>query len=176
MSPASHHVRPASQSARHRAGAVADAIGHCVLVFVFVPLLPVVWQWLRFEATNPLDLRDPLVLAFLPVRGGNVALDAFYGGLLPGVLTGVIAGILLSVWLGSGARIPTRWKLHLAGAAAGAVAACVMVAVVAGGELVAGRERKWGVAAVAFEVGSGLVCGTIAVPSVARLLGRHDDD
>src|SRR5690606_22166745 len=47
----------------------ADAVGHCVLVFAFLPTLAALPSWLAFEARNPLNASDPLVLVFLPVRG-----------------------------------------------------------------------------------------------------------
>jgi hypothetical protein len=151
-------------------GAVADSIGHCVLVFAFVPALAVIPGWLFFESTNPLNVREPLVLSFLLVRGVDTVLNAFYAGIVAGVLTGFIYGVLVCAWLWSGARVSTQRQLYLSGAIGGALAACLMVVVVATVQAFAGQERIWGAGAIAFEVVSGLVCGTIAVPTAARLL------
>ena len=70
--------------------AIADAVGHCVLVFAFVPALFSVPGWIWFEATNPLNRQDPIVFAFVLVRGGIGVLEAFSTVVLPGVLAGAI--------------------------------------------------------------------------------------
>ena len=154
-------------------GAIADAIGHCLLVFTFVPALTVVPGWLLFETGNAQNLRDPVVLSFLLVRGVHTMLDAFYNGIVPGVVSGIIDGLLVCVWLRSGDRAPTRWQLYAGGAICGAIAAGLMIGVVAAQQLLAGEARTWGAGAVAFEIGSGLVCGALAIPTAARLLA-HD--
>jgi len=163
------HARAASPGRKASAGAIADAIGHCLLVFTFVPALTVVPGWLLFESGNALNLREPVVFSFLLVRGVHTALDAFYTGIVPGVLTGLIDGLLVSAWLRS--RAPTRSALYAGGALRGAIAAGLMIAVVAAQQLLAGEARTWGAGAVVFEIGSGLVCGALAIPGAARLLG-----
>jgi hypothetical protein len=151
-------------------GAIADAIGHCLLVFTFVPALTVVPGWLLFEGGNARNLHEPVVFSFLLVRGVHTLLDAVYTGIVPGVLTGIIDGLLVCVWLRSGGRARAGWQLHAGGAICGAIAAALMIGVVAAQQLLAGEARTWGVGAVAFEIGSGLVCGALAIPTAARLL------
>jgi hypothetical protein len=151
-------------------GAVADAIGHCLLVFTFLPALAAIPRWLVFESSNPLNVREPLILSFLLVRGVAAVLDAFYDGIVAGVLAGLIDGVLVCAWLRSRAGVCTPRQLYLVGAIGGVVAACLMVVVVAGAQALAGHERVWGAGAIVFEIVSGLVCGTIAIPTAARLL------
>ena len=74
-----------------RRGAIADVVGHCVVVFAFVPTLAVLPGWLHAEATNALNWHDPIVLAFLPVRGMVALWSAFGAGLVPGIIGGLIA-------------------------------------------------------------------------------------
>ena len=166
----SRHARAAPTRAAASPGAIADAIGHCLLVFTFVPVLTVVPGWLLFESGNALNLREPVVLSFLLVRGVHTALDAFFAGIVPGVLSGIIDGLLVCAWLRSGDPAPTRRRLYAGGAVCGAIAAGLMIGVVAAQQFFAGEARTWGVGAVAFEIGSGLVCGALAIPRAARLL------
>jgi hypothetical protein len=151
-------------------GGIADAIGHCLLVFTFVPALTVVPGWLLFESGNAQNLSEPVVLSFLMVRGVHTLLDAVYTGIVPGVLSGIIDGLLVCAWLRSGERAPTRLQLYAGGAVCGAIAACLMIGVVAAQQLLAGEVLPWGARAVAFEIGSGLACGALAIPTAARLL------
>jgi hypothetical protein len=169
----SRHARAAPTGSAASPGAVADAIGHCLLVFTVVPALTVVPGWLLFETGNALNLREPVVLSFALVRGVHSVLDALYAGIVPGVLSGIIDGLLVCVWLRSGDRAPTRWQLHAGGAICGAIAAGLMIGTVAAQQLLAGEARTWGVGAVAFEIASGLVCGALAIPTAARLLRRE---
>ena len=151
-------------------GAVADAIGQCILVCAFLPSLVAVAQWLYLEATNPLNVSEPLVLSFVLVRGVTSVLEAFSAGLVAGVVNGLMIGIFVCTWLRArlGGFAPPQ--LYLVGAVAGGLAACVMIVLVVGVESAAGSERLWGAGAVAFEIVSGMLCGTIAVPTAARLL------
>jgi hypothetical protein len=151
-------------------GAIADAIGHCLLVFTFVPALTVVPGWLLFESGNALNVREPIVLSFVLLRGVHTVLDAFYAGIVPGVLSGIIDGLLVCVWLRTGHGVPTRARLYAGGAICGTIAAGLMIGVVAAQQLLAGAARTWGAGAVAFEIGSGLACGALAMPTAARLL------
>lgn len=145
-------------------GTIADVVGNCLLVFAFVPALAAIPGWLRAEAADPSLLRDPVVLAFTLVRGVRAVLGALYEGIVPGVLGGLIDGVLLCAWMRSRGRAPAL----PAGAILGAVAASLMVVIVAAAQALAGQPRVWGAAAVAFEIGSGLVCGTLATASLAR--------
>jgi len=146
-----------------RLGRFADAIGHSVLVFAFLPTLVSLPSWLRFEATNGLNLTDPVVLAFLPVRGAILLLHAFQAGAVPGVLAGIVHGLLVCAL----ARTleTSRGVAAAAGAVAGALAALVVVLVTAGRIGIASLAG----APVLFELASGIVCGAIAAPTAVRL-------
>lgn len=140
----------------------ADAIGHSVLVFAFLPTLASLPSWLRFEATNGLNLTDPVVLAFLPVRGVILLLHAFQAGAVPGVLAGIVHGLLVCA---VARTFETSRDVAAAGAVAGALAALVVVLATAG---------RIGLASLAggpvlFELASGIVCGAIAAPTAVRL-------
>jgi hypothetical protein len=142
-----------------------------VLVFVFAPTLMELSRWLYFELTNPLNLRDPIVLGFLLVRGVDVLLGAFAEGVAFGVLAGALDGLLVSAWVLSSGRVSTRGRRLLLGALSGGLAAGVVVlAVVSRQLLTAGQVTSRGVA-IAFELVSGVVCGTLAAPTAVRLLG-----
>lgn len=145
----------------------ADAIGYSVLVFAFLPTLAALPPWLRFEATNPLNLADPVVLAFLPVRGVVLLLHAFQAGAIPGVLAGIIHGVLLCAFTRTSAAGSDvkRGMVAAIGAVAGALAALGVVLATAG---------RLGLASLAggpvlFELASGIVCGAIAAPTAVRL-------
>lgn len=150
--------------------AVADAVGHCLLVFAFVPTLTVLPRWLWFELTNPLNLHEPIVLAFVLVRGFKAMLDAFADGVVAGVVSGSIDGVLMWAVAASGAALTPRAKQYAVGAATGAVASGLMIVVVAVAQGAAGQARVWGASAIAFELAAGLVCGAIAAPTAVRLL------
>jgi hypothetical protein len=147
----------------------ADAVGHCVLVFAFLPVLAALPPWLRFEAQNPLNASDPVVLAFLPVRGAILLLHAFAAGVVPGVLAGVVDGVLVCVW----ARRADAATSSRARLAVGALAGGLAAATVVGGSLAIaaarGRPASVPLATVAFELGSGVVCGAVAVGGALRL-------
>jgi hypothetical protein len=151
-------------------GAVADAVGHCLLVFAFVPALTALPRWLYSEAMNPLNFHEPLVLAFVPVRGIMVLLDAFSAGVAPGVLAGVVDGVLVSAWLLSDHGVSTKRQLILVGAICGALAASLVVLVAVARAVSAGARLALPAGAVAFAIGSGVVCGMIAVPTAVRFL------
>jgi hypothetical protein len=151
-------------------GAVADAVGHCLLVFAFAPVLVALPRWLYFEATNPLNLEDPIVLAFLPARAGVLMLNTFLAGAVQGVVAGIVAGALVSAWAGARGRPSTRAQEILLGAACGTVAACLMVGAVLALEVSEGRPVPSHVGPIAFEIATGAVCGVLAVPTALRLL------
>lgn len=154
-------------SARPRSwAACADAIGHCALIFAFVPPLAALPRWIAFEATNRLNLEDPLVAVFLPVRGAILLLNEFREGVVPGVVAGVLDGILLCAWVAwRDADMPIRRQL-LVGAQSGLLAAGVMVA----GTLLSSGGRSVPTVAVLFELVSAVICGMIAAPAAIRLL------
>ena len=79
---------------------IADAVGHCVLVFAFLPALASLPAWLYFEAGNPLNREDAVALTFVPVRGAILLLHAFRAGVVPGVLAGLVDGVLVCAWVG----------------------------------------------------------------------------
>lgn len=152
-----------------RTGAVADAVGQCVLVFAFLPALASLPPWLAFEARNALNVEDPVVLTFLPVRGAILLLHAFRAGVLPGVLTGVVDGLLLCGWV-YWRGVPRRAGRRLAlGALGGLIAAGVVTVTMIVFARGRGRMPEIAVATLAFELGAGLVCGMVAVSTAARL-------
>ena len=152
-----------------RRGAIADVVGHCVVVFAFVPTLAVLPGWLHAEATNALNWHDPIVLAFLPVRGMVALWSAFGAGLVPGIIGGLIDGVLLGTWL---LRAQPR-SAFVAGAICGTLAGCgVVLASVALGTFQHGLSLP-GAVPVAFELASGLACGMLAVPTAVRLASTH---
>jgi hypothetical protein len=167
------HVRHGGRS-RRSWGAVADAVGHCVLVFAFVPPLAALPRWLSFEINNSLNVQDPIVLAFLPVRGMLLLVNAFRAGLVPGVMAGAIEGGLLWAWLARGAA-STRAQRIVVGAVTGALAACavVLVSVVVAA---ANTGPRTGRDAIAFEIASGVLCGMIAAPTALRFLAPSTND
>ena len=149
---------------------VADAVGHCVLVFAFLPPLLSIPAWLAVEARNPLNLQDPVVLAFLPVRAMNVLLNEFRAGVVAGVLAGAFDGVVLALWRSAGRHPPTRLQCVVVGVTAGALAAVLMLVAVAAFETVRGDHVAWPLGTLAFELASGMACGAIAYPTAVRLL------
>jgi hypothetical protein len=151
-------------------GALADAVGYCVVVFAFVPPLAVFPGWLVGELGNRLNAEVPLVLGFAAVRGVNAYLSAFYVGALPGVLTGVANGTLLAArttWLGPP---PSASAGVRAGAVTGALAAggvTLATAALSALGMVSATMSRW---TVGFEIAAGMVCGALAAPRVLRLL------
>jgi hypothetical protein len=164
-------------------GAVADAIGAGVLVFAFAPILASVPWWLSFEATNRLNARDPVVLAFVPVRGIVFLLDAFRDGAVQGVVAGAIFGVLCCVWTAWRSGLPPQRERIALGATTGALAAGVMLLLTVPLGIVApGRPPASGaigevpafaglraVRTVSFEVVAGMLCGMVAAPMVLGL-------
>jgi len=141
--------------------AVADAVGHCVLIFTFVPTLAPVPSWIAFELSNPLNARDPVVLAFVLVRGVNLLLDTFRARVVLGVLSGAITGVIVSAWVWSGARVSTTLERIVLGALGGVIGAGLAVTV-------------WPSAAVTLEIISGLLCGMLAAPTAVRFLNASN--
>ena len=152
-----------------RGGAIADVVGHCVVVFAFVPTLAVLPGWLVSEAANPVNRHEPIVLAFLPVRGLVALWSAFDAGLVPGIIGGLIDGILLGAWL---LRDKPR-RAVVAGAVCGVLAGLgVVLASIALGAFQHGFSLPRAVP-VAFELASGVVCGMLAIPTAVRLAIAH---
>jgi hypothetical protein len=155
-------------------GAIADAVGYSVLVYVFVPTLAGLPSWLRYELANPLNFADPMVTLFLPVRGFRALLNAFEQGMNAGLLAGLLNGVLVCVWTWSRGRPAHLRQRLLLGAAAGATASFLMIATLLTTNAVRAGELAIPFLPVVFEVGSGLVCGVIAVPTMLRLLTAPD--
>lgn len=152
-------------------GAVADAVGHSVLVFAFLPVLAPFPRWLAFELANPLNRTDAVVLAYLPVRGAVLFLNVFWEGLAPGLVAGVLNGALFAFALTRADRPPAIRRALALGAAAGLAAATAMIALfVATGFSKAAQLTE---PVTLFELTSGLVCGTLAAPKSARYLRGH---
>ena len=141
-----------------------------MLVFAYVPALASMPTWLWFELHNPANLREPVILAFLPIRGFLALLDGFYAGAIPGILAGCVQGLLLSAWCWMRGSI-SPWRRSLAlGALAGLVAASVVTFITRiGPDLVRGAASPRDLP-IPFEVASGLVCGLLAAPMAVRLL------
>ncbi len=162
----------ASRAATSRAlrwWALADALGHCVLVFAFVPTLAALPRWIAFEATSTLNLHDPVVLAFLPVRGALLLLSALEEGLVPGILAGVIDGVLVCAWAASQPDPRTPSLRLLLGAAGGFGAAGLMLLATMAWARAGGRALTVPTVTLAFELASGAVCGLIAISGALRL-------
>ena len=154
-------------------GAIADALGHCVLAFLFVPTLAALPRWILFELGNPLNREEPVVLAFVPVRGAVLLLNRFHEGLLPGLLAGLLAGILLCLWVWWMGSPSLRIRRLGLGALAGAVAAALTVLGTLAFAALQGRPSAVPAAVVAFELASGALCGTIAGPTALRLASAY---
>jgi len=149
---------------------VADAVGRCVLVFVFVPTLVALPDWLRYEASNPLNFSDVMVTLFIPVRGLRALLKAFQAGMDAGLLSGLMDGLLVYAWFSSRGDVATRRQRMLVGASLGAAAGVFAVVVVLAIQALRGGQLVIPLVPIAFEIGSGAVCGIIAIPAAVRLL------
>ncbi len=158
-------VRRLVEITRPSWAARADAVGHSVLVFAFLPALAPVPRWLAFEAGNALNRTDAVVLAFVPVRGAVLLLNAFWEGLLPGLLAGIVNGALFTAWTVYAAPRPAITTALGAGAVTGLLAALTAVTALT-------ASLPWSSAA-AFELASGVVCGTVAALGMRRLLDRR---
>lgn len=157
-----------------RPGAIADAVGHSVLVYVFLPTLAGLPSWIGYELANPLNFTDPTVTAFLPVRGFRALLNAFEQGMNAGLLAGLLNGVLVSAFVRArGVPGPLQRRLLL-GALAGATAGLLTVATLLTINAVRAGELTVPFLPVVFEVASGLVCGVAAVPTMLRLLAAPD--
>lgn len=165
-----HAPSPATGRARPSWWAVADCIGHCVLVFALVPSLASLPRWLAFEATNRLNLSDPVVLAFLPMRGFVTLVTGFLAGAVPGVVAGAIAGALLATWTSRRGVASGGTQRLVVGAIVGGIASAVMMLVFLAVGVALGEGGVPPLATLAFEFASGLACGALAVPGASRLL------
>ncbi len=149
-------------------GQVADVIGHGVLVFAFVPVVAALPRWAYLEWTNPLDWSDPIVLAFLPVRAAILLVNAFADGCTNGVVGGLFYGVLLCAWLAR-RPAPAGAGRFGVGAVCGFAGAALMVLATFAWAAARGHAPSvpWG--PVAFELGSGVTCGVLAVAGALRL-------
>lgn len=145
-----------------------------MLVFAFAPTLAVLPRWILFEATNPLNLQEPVVLAFLPVRAGLALVNAFFDGVTQGVFAGVVVGILLSGWYVRRGVAATTGGRILLGAACGALGAAIMVATMLSLDVLQSGTLTAPIAPVLFELVSGTVCGALAIPHAVRLLAGDE--
>lgn len=151
-------------------GAVADAVGHSLLLFAFLPALAPVPRWLAFEVANPLNRSDAVVLAYLPVRGAVLLLNVFWEGLVPGLVAGVLNGLFFAFAATRGDRPPTTGRALALGAATGLGAAAAMIALFVATGL--SRATQLAAPATLFELGAALACGALAAPEATRLLTR----
>lgn len=142
-------------------GAIADAVGHCMLVFAFLPPVAVIPGWVVGEARNAFNLQDPVVLAFLPARGTLALLDAFRDGIAGRLIAGVLAGLLLT-GLASRRGVGTAGRRLALGALCGGLAGAATMAVLAA---TGPAPASFGVAVV-----GAIVCGAVATPGAVRLL------
>lgn len=155
-------------------GAIADAVGHSVLVYVLVPTLVSLPAWLQYELANPLNFTHPVVTAFLPVRGFRALLNAFDAGKNAGLLAGLLNGAFVCAWV-RWRGVPTGLQGRLLfGAATGGAAGLLMIVTVLTINSIDSGNLVVPLVPVAFESGSGLVCGLIAVPTMLRLLAPRD--
>jgi hypothetical protein len=155
-------------------GAIADAVGHSVLVFVFVPTLAALPGWLRSEVALPLNGTDPTVTLFMPIRGLIALMNAFTQGMNAGLIAGLLNGVLVCAWVRSrGAPAKLREQLLL-GAGAGGTASFLMAAALLSLLAIRGGELAIPFVPVAFEISSGVVCGVLSVFMMLRLLARPD--
>jgi hypothetical protein len=150
-------------------GACADAVGHCVLIFAFLPTLASLPAWLAFEAQNPLNLSDPVVLIFLPVRGAILLLHAFRAGVANGVLAGLVDGLLVWVWVRRYGLPSPAGRAPALGAVGGALAALIVVIAKLVGPALQAPLTASLLAPIAFELVAGVVCGLVAAPRAAHL-------
>jgi len=141
-----------------------------VLVFVFVPTLVALPDWLRYEASNPLNFSDVMLTLFIPVRGLRALLNAFQAGMDAGLLSGLMDGLLVYAWFSSRGDVATRRQRMLVGASLGAAAGVFAVVVVLAIRAFRGGQLVIPLVPIAFEIGSGAVCGIIALPAAVRLL------
>jgi hypothetical protein len=158
-----------AQRPRPSSGAVADAIGCCVLAFAFLPPLASLVSWLWFEAGNPLNLQNRFVLEFVPVRGAVELVSSFLAGVVPGVVGGAIDGALVVAWWTS-RGVPTRRHALALGAVTGALAATAMMLAVLGYQAATTSVPLPPIATLAAELGYGVVCGILSAPRAVRLL------
>lgn len=149
-------------------GAVADAVGHSVLVFAFLPALAPVPRWLAFELQNPLNRTDPVVLTYLPVRAGVLLLNVFWQGLLPGLTTGILNGLLFAMLAARTTPPLATSRAALLGAATGTAAAMAMTTLFITTGLTSNAQLSQ--PTTLFELAIGLVCGAVAAPKAAQWL------
>ena len=147
----------------------ADVIGHCMLTFAFLPTLASVPGWLYFEAHNSLNLRDPIVLAFVPARGVLRLLDAFSAGVVERVLAGVVYGGIVCAWLSTSRAVSTPAQRAFRGAVGGAVTASLIVLGVMCLRFFRAGALEFHARQIAFEIVSGVLCGVVAMPTAVRL-------
>lgn len=154
-----------ARDGRRALGVAADAIGHCVLVFAFVPILAVLPNWLRLELGDPVA-RAPMAVVFLPVRLVVTLLQAFTDGVGPRVVVGLVAGGLLWSWLAFGARDVRT----LAAVGAGILCGLAAAGVVMLAALAQGQSGTLAASPVLQHLGTAALCGAIAAPTAARLV------
>ena len=156
--------------------AVADALGHSILVFVFLPTLAALPDFLGYELRNPFNLTDPVVLAFLPARTLRAFVNAFSSGVIPGSIAGAVNTALLCamVWLRPApAGAAQRMALGaVCGVVAGLLSVLAILAIQFGRAGI--TNAPW--VAIAFETASATVCGMVAGPGAVRLLLAGADD
>lgn len=160
-----------SAAVRRSCGTVADAVGQCVVVFAFLPPLTGLLRFFAIEADNSLNLQDPIVLAFVPVRALFVLLDSFAVGLLPRCMTGVLHGAFVSAWLLAYGGAITRRQSLVVGASSGALAAAVILAAEALGSFAA---EPMGSRTVVVQILFGIGCGIVATVGTVRRLQVQD--
>jgi len=148
----------------------ADVLGHSVLVFVFLPLLVALPEFVSYEIRNPYNYSDPVVLALLPGRALRALVNAFAAGVIPSSISGALYAASLCAWAWARPLPSTLGSRLAVGALLGLLAGLLsVVAVVA---IQFGREgvtnAPW--IAIAFETGSAAVCGAVAAPAALRMV------
>src|SRR2546429_3110133 len=116
-----------------------------------------------------------MVTLFIPIRGLRALLNAFQAGMDAGFLSGLMDGLLVYAWFSSRGDVATRRQRMLVGASLGAAAGVVAVVVVLAIQAFRGGQLVIPLVPIAFEIGSGCVCGHNAIPAGGPLLGPPGD-
>ncbi len=154
--------------------AVADAAGHCMLVFAYAPALVAIPLWLWFELHNPANLHVPVILAFAPIRGFLLLLDAFQLGAAAGASAGCLHGFFLSAWRWTHDGISTRRQRLVLGALGGVLAASLVMTMRLLLPIFRGGSPP-PVDEIASGIAIGLLCGLLSTSTALRLLAPATD-
>jgi len=144
-----------------------------MLVFAYAPALVAIPSWLWFELHNPANLHVPAILAFAPIRGFLLLLDAFQLGAAAGASAGCLHGLFLSAWRWTHDGISTRRHRLALGALGGAIAASLVMSARVVWAMFQGAAPP--VQEIASGIVIGLVCGLLSTSTALRLLAPATD-